>query len=69
MSTQKTLDLQILTTDNAPETSRPVLEKTEKMYGFTPNLYGILANSPAAPGQRADRRGHEGPYSCKTLTR
>ena len=48
MSTTKTVDLPVLTTNNAPEASRPVLEKTEKMYGFTPNLYGVLANSPAA---------------------
>lgn len=48
MSTTKTIDLEVLTVDSAPEASRPVLERTAKMYGFVPNLYGVLANAPAA---------------------
>lgn len=32
----------------APEASRPVLDKAQKTLGFVPNLYGVLAESPAA---------------------
>ena len=33
---------------NAPEASRPVLERAKQSYGFVPNLYGTFAQSPAA---------------------
>ena len=32
----------------APEASRPFLEQSKKRYGFTPNLLGVMAESPAA---------------------
>lgn len=38
----------IHTTERAPEASRTTLEAAEKKYGFLPNLYGVLAASPAA---------------------
>ncbi len=38
----------IHTKETAPEASRATLETTEKKYGFLPNLYGVLAESPAA---------------------
>ena len=38
----------IYTKDTAPEASRATLEATAKKYGFVPNLYGVLAGSPAA---------------------
>ena len=33
---------------SAPEASRPVMEATEKAFGFLPNLYAVFAESPAA---------------------
>lgn len=38
----------IHTKETAPEASRTTLEATAKKYGFVPNLYGVLAGSPAA---------------------
>lgn len=38
----------IHTLESAPEGSRDILEKARKGMGFLPNLYGILAESPAA---------------------
>jgi len=32
----------------APAASLPVMEATEKAFGFLPNLYGVFAESPAA---------------------
>ncbi len=34
--------------ETAPEASRPILEQAKKGMGFVPNLYGVLAESPAA---------------------
>lgn len=42
------MKFQIHTKDTAPEASRTTLEATAKAYGFVPNLYGVLAGSPAA---------------------
>lgn len=39
--------LQVHTIDSAPEKSKPILEKAQKGLGFVPNLYGVLADSPA----------------------
>jgi uncharacterized peroxidase-related enzyme len=36
------------TLESAPEGSRPTLEAIRKAYGFIPNLFGTLAESPAA---------------------
>lgn len=36
-----------LTIANAPETSRPYLERIQKANGFIPNLMAIFANSPS----------------------
>lgn len=36
------------TLESAPEKSRPTLEAVRKSYGFIPNLFGALAESPAA---------------------
>ena len=38
----------IHTVESAPEKSRPTLESVRKSYGFIPNLFGALAESPAA---------------------
>lgn len=38
----------IHTLESAPEESRPILEQAKKGMGFVPNLYGVLAESPAA---------------------
>lgn len=35
------------TIESAPEASRPILEKARKTLGFVPNLYGVMAESPA----------------------
>lgn len=47
MSTTKTEEtLQIHTIESAPEQSKPLLEKSQKAYGYVPNLHGVLAESP-----------------------
>lgn len=33
---------------SAPDSLKPILETIEKTYGFIPNLFGVLANSPVA---------------------
>ena len=38
----------IHTKETAPEGSRATLEVTAKKYGFVPNLFGVLAESPTA---------------------
>jgi uncharacterized peroxidase-related enzyme len=38
----------IHTKETAPEASRATLEATGKKYGFIPNLFGVLAESPTA---------------------
>ncbi|MDF0672945.1 MAG: carboxymuconolactone decarboxylase family protein [Nitrospira sp.] len=42
------MKFQVHTKDTAPAASRAMLEATAKKYGFVPNLYGVLAGSPAA---------------------
>ncbi|MFT7290154.1 MAG: putative peroxidase-related enzyme [Reinekea sp.] len=42
------IELTHYTPDTAPETTAPTLKNIEKMYGFIPNLYGYLAESPVA---------------------
>ena len=36
------------TIESAPEASKPILEAATQKFGFTPNLLGVLAESPAA---------------------
>lgn len=38
----------VMTPDTASEPARETLEKTQKVYGFIPNLYGMLAQAPSA---------------------
>ena len=40
--------LTVHTKDSAPAASRPVLERMGKAVGFVPNLYAVIAESPAA---------------------
>jgi len=42
------MEFQIYSKDTAPEASRPTLEAAAKKYGFVPNLFGVLAQSPTA---------------------
>lgn len=42
------MSFNVHTKESAPETSRPLLENIEKMYGFIPNLSGVMAESPLA---------------------
>lgn len=35
------------TLDSAPAAAKPVLQNTEKAFGFIPNLLGVMASSPA----------------------
>lgn len=37
-----------LTLDNAPEASKPLIDRSVKTYDFFPTLHALLANSPAA---------------------
>jgi alkylhydroperoxidase family enzyme len=40
--------LKIHNMETAPESSKPLLEKSLKAYGMIPNLHGVLAQAPAA---------------------
>ncbi len=40
-------DFTIHTPESAPASSKPILEGAQKSLGFVPNLYGVLAESPA----------------------
>lgn len=40
-------DFNIHTSESAPDASRAVLENTQKKLGFVPNLYAVMAESPA----------------------
>ena len=42
------MQFHIHTQETAPEASRATLDAARKKYGFVPNLYGVLAESPAA---------------------
>lgn len=42
------MQFQVHTKETAPEASRATLEATAKKYGFLPNLFGVLAESPTA---------------------
>lgn len=42
------MEFQIHTKQTAPLASQATLEAAEKAYGFVPNLYGVLAESPTA---------------------
>ena len=42
------MEFKIHTKETAPEASVPVLDKTQKVYGFALNFFGVLAESPAA---------------------
>ena len=41
-------DYKVYTTEDAPEKSRGILENTQIKFGFVPNLFGVLAESPSA---------------------
>jgi uncharacterized peroxidase-related enzyme len=42
------MKFQVHTTESAPDASRATLDSTVKKYGFLPNLFGVLAESPTA---------------------
>lgn len=42
------MNLEIITTETAPENVKPLLEKVQKTYGFVPNTYGVMAHAPLA---------------------
>lgn len=42
------MKFQLHTKDTAPEASRDTLDAIAKQYGFVPNLFGVLAESPTA---------------------
>ncbi len=42
------MQFQVHTKETAPEASRATLEAIAKKYGFLPNLFGVLAESPTA---------------------
>ena len=46
MSTSKNEQLKVHTLETAPEKSKPLLEKSQKAYGYVPNLHGVLAEAP-----------------------
>ncbi len=37
----------LYTTENAPEASRPLLEKSQQAFGMIPNLHAVMAAAPA----------------------
>ena len=42
------MNFELHQTATAPEASQPILEATEQALGFVPNLYRVMAESPAA---------------------
>lgn len=46
--TESSRKLDLKSMDDAPEGSRPLLERAEKNFGFVPNLYRVFADNPAA---------------------
>jgi uncharacterized peroxidase-related enzyme len=46
-ATTETALFRPLTTETAPDASKPVLEQIQKGFGFVPNLMATFANSPA----------------------
>ncbi len=52
--------LSIPSVDAAPEASRPILEAVNKKLGAVPNLYRLIANSPAALAGFAGFQGELG---------
>ncbi len=40
--------ISIPTKDDAPEATRPILDGIQKALGFVPNVFRLVANSPAA---------------------
>ncbi len=42
------MSLPVHTVQSAPDAARPTLERVQKKYGFIPNLFGVLAEAPAA---------------------
>lgn len=44
------MKFQVHTTTSAPDDSRPLLQAVASQHGFVPNLFGVLAESPAALG-------------------
>ncbi len=47
MACQKMENYKIHTPETAPEGAKEILSSVQKQNGFLPNLYGIMANSPA----------------------
>jgi len=41
-------DFTVYTLDTAPEAAKPLLQDSQKAFGFVPNLHGVLAESPQA---------------------
>lgn len=56
-------DFTVHTAETAPEGSKPLLEGATAKYGFTPNLLGVLAESPAALKAYMDISGTVGQTS------
>lgn len=40
------MNFEMYTKDNAPEASKPLLEDSLKVFGFVPNLHGVMAEVP-----------------------
>jgi len=40
------MKFELYTKDNAPEASKPLLEDSLKVFGFVPNLHGVMAEVP-----------------------
>lgn len=47
MSKLKNIDIQPVTIGGAPQGSKKTLEQAQESLGFVPNMYGVMANSPA----------------------
>ncbi|WKN29852.1 carboxymuconolactone decarboxylase family protein [Porifericola rhodea] len=47
METLNSVDYTIRTVEDAPEGAKEFLKGSEKQMGFVPNMYGVMANSPA----------------------
>ncbi len=57
------------TIDDAPEASRPILEAIQKQMGSVPNIFRLVANSPAALNGLAGLQGALGKGKLSVATR
>ena len=63
-------NFEVLTKENAPEASQPLLESSQKAFGMIPNLHGVMAAAPTLLEgyQRLHQLAQETSFSKEELT-